>query len=142
MKSPFTERTQLLVVVVNEILISCEFSNILKTTVVNPLYKNGNKSHMGNSRSFSLCNLGRKLALEKKKKENLEKSCQFDFKQNICAEDAVIKLVSEIHHSTDNNRKFLCIFLDTAKFFHIVNHSKLLDSLLQLVQDWSYSGVT
>lgn len=108
-----------------------------KESIVTPVYKSGSRTDKTNYRPISVINNFAKI-FEKALKTRLEKFLnenkiisknQYGFRNNFSTNDAIYKLTSIINSSLHNNKKCIAVFLDLAKAFDTVSHSKLLQKL-------------
>lgn len=122
---------------VNKIFEKSICPTSFKTSIVKPLFKNGDKTEITNYRPVSLItNLTKifekvlKLRIDAYiKKFNLMSQMQFGFKEKHSTQDAISCLTTKIYEALDASKPALCIFLDLTKAFDSVSHSNLLDSL-------------
>lgn len=113
------------------------FPDCLKVGVIKPLYKGGDKEHIGNYRPISILSVFSKIfeTVIKKRllkfflKFNIISKNQFGFLEGKSTQDAVHALTSSIYDALDSGHRSLCIFVDLAKAFDTVNHKILLDKL-------------
>lgn len=113
------------------------FPDQLKTSVITPIYKNGDRSVISNYRPISVLNNIAKI-LERCMKSRLIEHLiynkilsdrQFGFVEGKSTEDAIFEVAKTVYNSFENNKKMIAIFLDLAKAFDTVSHSKLLNKL-------------
>lgn len=113
------------------------FPDILKTGIVKPLFKYGNKNKMENYRPITLISNIAKI-FEKIIKEriihflnrfNLLSDKQFGFRTGKSTQDAIAYLIKLIYKKIDESKPALCIFIDLAKAFDTVCHQKLIEKL-------------
>lgn len=113
------------------------FPNDLKTSVVTPIFKNGNRTEVSNYRPISIINNIAKILEISIKNRLIEHLChnkilsdrQFGFVEGKSTEDAIYDVTKTIYKSIENNKKLIAIFLDLAKAFDTVSHNKLLHRL-------------
>lgn len=113
------------------------FPEILKTSTVIPIFKQGDITQMSNYRPISLISNISKIVekcLKKRILEHLNKfkiisPLQFGFKTGVSTVDAIHCVTQSIHNSLNQNKKPLAIFLDLAKAFDTVSHKRLLEKL-------------
>lgn len=125
---------------INKIFDTGKCPSAFKKAVIKPIYKKGDKTDPCNYRPVSLItNLAKvfekifkKRIVQYVKKFNLLSDMQFGFKENISTQDAISQVTTRIYTALDQNRPSLGIFLDLAKAFDTVSHTKLLESLEDL----------
>lgn len=113
------------------------FPRVLKTGVVKPIYKKGDKLVPGNYRPITLISVLAKI-LEKLVKKRLDgflnkfellSKNQFGFRENKSTQDAIGLLVSRIYDFVDRRRPCIGLFLDLSKAFDTVHHKTLIKKL-------------
>lgn len=137
----------------NQCLELACFPTILKTSIIIPIHKGGDRDRVENYRPISILPSISKL-LEKLINNRLTKYLehnkilsdnQFGFRGGKSTEDAVLKLTNYISSNLDKGKKCLSVFLDLAKAFDTVSVPILLQKLddigvrgiqLQLFQDY------
>lgn len=122
---------------INNIIYKGVYPSCYKLSIVIPLHKKGRKTEVSNYRPISLIPNFAKIFEKILKtritsylnKYNLISEHQFGFRDGRSTQDAISFLTSKIYKSLDANKKSLCIFLDVAKAFDTVSHSRMLDIL-------------
>jgi hypothetical protein len=113
------------------------FPQQLKTAIVIPIFKKGDRLDLNNYRPISLLPVFSKI-LEKIVKSRL--LCflnahkffnrnQFGFQKGKCTEDALLQFCSQIYDGLNNSNKVAGLFIDITKAFDSVNHQLLLRRL-------------
>lgn len=109
----------------------------LKTTLIKPIHKAGDKSSVNNYRPISLVSNISKIferIIHNRVTKFLE-GCkilserQFGFRVGKSTQDAIAALTGEIYRCLDMSRPCLGVFVDLAKAFDTVSHDGLLDTL-------------
>lgn len=116
------------------------FPKQLKSAIVKPLFKKGDKLDRGNYRPISIVSTFSKvlerLFLDRlnpflaKNKVLFDK--QFGFRSNTSTIDAMYYLISNISKELDQHQHVGGIFFDLSKAFDVVNHSLLLQKIQKL----------
>lgn len=113
------------------------FPNTLKTSIVKPLFKKGEKSDMSNYRPVTLIPIISKI-FEKIMLKRLQDFAtrygilikeQFGFRQNSTTSLACFNLVKLITEAINDKLPITAIFLDMSKAFDFVDHRLLLSKL-------------
>jgi len=125
------------------------FPDELKTAVVIPLFKKGDKDRKENYRPISLLPIISKIfekALKKRMISFLTKNKflspkQFGFKKGVSTEDALLDFSCFLLKSLDDKKSCACLFVDIAKAFDMVDHQILLKKLYNIgfrgkMYDW------
>lgn len=123
--------------VINLCFVTGVFPTCLKTSVVIPILKSGNKESVNNYRPISLTPVLAKIvekAIKVRLDEFLEENKylmdeQYGFRRGRNTVDPILKLAMMTHESLDNGGKPLTIFLDLRKAFDTVAHDILLEKL-------------
>ena len=110
---------------------------ILKTSLIIPIYKAGAKSELANYRPISLLSYIDKVlekAIHKRLYDYLSKSdffCenQFGFRENHSTELALLSLTDRVYEAVDNRKHAIIVSLDLRKAFDVIRHDILLDKL-------------
>lgn len=102
-KSLVKEITPVLTIIINKILVSGEFPQVLKQAVITPVFKNGDKCYIDNYRPISVISNIAKI-IEKIIKTRFNKFLnkykilskhQFGFREGKSTEDAIVQLIQE-----------------------------------------------
>lgn len=129
---------------INMIFDTGIYPSAFKTAVIQPLYKNGDKTETCNYRPISIISSLSKIVEkilkfrinEYTKKYKLISNRQYGFQEGKSTQDAIACLTSEIYESLDKSKSNLCVFLDLAKAFDTVSHPQLLEAL----EDMGFRG--
>lgn len=129
-----------LVFIINKCFETGVFPDRLKTAVIKPIFKSGDKTICSNYRPISLISNIAKIVekiLTSRIVEYLDKfqiisQSQFGFRRARSTEDAMAALVTQVYDSLDKGDASMCIFVDLAKAFDTVSHEKLLNVLENL----------
>jgi len=116
------------------------FPNDLKSAVVIPLFKKGERDKKQNYRPISLLPTIAKVSEKAVKKRMLEylvkisflSPKQFGFKEGTSTEDALLDFLSYINKGLDDKMICASFFVDITKAFDMVNHEILLQKLYSL----------
>lgn len=121
----------------NKSMAEGEFPSCLKSAVVVPLFKSGNRKQTTCYRPISLLSVFAKL-LEKivkgrlmgflKKYGYLSKS-QFGFREALSTEDALVTFLEDIYNGLNEGKKCAALYIDITKAFDTVDHEMLLNKL-------------
>lgn len=123
--------------IINKIIETGECPSAFKTTIITPIFKNGDKLYATNYRPISLITCFAKIFEKVIKirlvkyisKYNLISEDQYGFQKNKSTQNAVLSLTNKIYAALDGSKKSLCMFIDLAKAFDTVSHELLLKSL-------------
>lgn len=109
------------------------FPNVLKESIIIPIYKQGNTADVNNYRPISLTSNIAKL-FEKCCKKRLESFLdnnnlildnQYGFRKNLGTDDAILDLTSFVYDNLNKSQKVLVVSLDISKAFDCVNKNTL-----------------
>lgn len=124
---------------INACFQSGQFPKNLKKTIIIPIHKKSDKTEVTNYRPIALTSNIAKV-IEKAFKTRvmhflesnkyLHKN-QFGFREKKSTIDPVLKLVNSVHHTLNNGKKALTVFIDLQKAFDSISHSKLLSALYE-----------
>lgn len=114
------------------------FPKALKSAVVIPLFKKGNRDDPSNYRPISLLPVFSKIfeklvksrAMSFLKKTGFLSKTQFGFLEGTGTEDAINRLLSAVYEGINVNHDVAALFIDIAKAFDLVDHKILLRKLL------------
>lgn len=126
-----------LAALINKIIETGTCPHILKTSIITPIYKKGDKNQPVSYRPISVIPTLAKIlekVVNKRLTAFLEKNKiisqeQYGFRKNISTSNAITDLVTNLQQALDESKTPLCIFIDLEKAFDTVNHSILLDTL-------------
>ena len=127
----------ILACLVNKSLLSGQFPQILKRTIVVPLHKGGAKDGVGNYRPISILPTYSKIyekVMYIKLVNYFEVNCifyehQYGFRANKGTTQAMLNIVSDVYCSLDSGDLYFSMFLDLKKAFDSVSHDVLLSKL-------------
>jgi hypothetical protein len=113
------------------------FPRDLKTSIIHPIYKSGDKEDINNYRPISVLPVISKIMeklinrrlLDFLNTFNVLSKNQYGFRTGISTENAISDLTRNITKLLDNQKKALCIFLDLKKAFDTVSIPTLLYKL-------------
>jgi len=125
------------------------FPDCLKVAKIVPVFKAGDPQLMNNYRPISILQTMSKI-FEKLMYNKLQifivnnkllSLNQFGFRKNSNTADAILQFLDAVHHSQNDKKVLMAIFIDFAKAFDTVNYEILLKKLFHLgfrgvVQDW------
>jgi len=126
-----------LTVLVNDMLKSGTYPDILKIAAIKPIHKNGSKTSIENYRGISLLPTINKV-IERVIYDKLERfitkykqfdELQFGYRRHYGTQDALCKLFSIISRALDKNKFVIAVFFDISKAFDSINHEMLLFKL-------------
>ena len=111
--------------------------SVFKVGIIKPLYKSGVKDEVSNYRPITLISNFAKIfeKIIKKRlvsflnKYKIISDRQYGFRENRSTQDAICDLTSKIYESLDKSEPVLAVFVDLAKAFDTVCHTKLLQKL-------------
>lgn len=131
------------------------FPDKLKEAVVIPLYKSGSKHECNNFRPISLLSTFAKIYEKLMKKRlihfleqnNFFSSKQFGFREGLNTENALKHFMETVYTGLNSNKKVSGMFLDIKKAFDTVDHTILLQKMLNCgirgnVNNWFQSYLT
>ena len=106
---------------------------ILKTSLIIPIYKAGIKTDLANYRPISLLSYMDKVlekAIHKRLYDYLNKNnffCenQFGFRENHSTELALLSLTDRVYEAVDNKKHVIIVSLDLRKAFDVIRHDIL-----------------
>lgn len=123
--------------ITNIVFVSGVFPDILKTAIITPLHKQGDKKLANNYRPIALTSTISKVIekcfksqlmryLDRNKLLNMN---QYGFRKDSNTENALCRVTETILKNLDMGKKVIGIFLDMQKAFDTVAHQILLDRL-------------
>ena len=127
-------------IIINQILMSGVFPNLLKTSKVIPLYKKDDNTKMSNYRPIvllpSISKIFEKVILPQLRKyldeNNLICEKQYGFRKNHSTEYAALHIVDFLNYQLDANKTPVSVHLDLSKAFDSLSHKILLDKIKHL----------
>lgn len=140
--SNFIKKYKLLLIrplchITNVVFSTGVFPECLKTTVVVPLFKQGDRKNINNYRPIALTSTISKI-IEKcfkmrlsqfLEKNNILNKNQFAFREDTSTENALCKVTETILKNLDQGKRAIGLFLDLKKAFDTVAHHILLKRL-------------
>lgn len=127
----------IITVLVNDMLETSVYPNVLKIAAIKPIFKNGSKTDIENYRGISLLPTINKVierVIYDKIENFIRKFKQFDelqfgYRKHYGTQDALCKLYSMISKALDMNKYVVAVFFDISKAFDSINHKLLLYKL-------------
>jgi hypothetical protein len=121
----------------NTSMIHGEFPDVLKTSIVIPIYKKGNKNVPENYRPITLVTIFSKVfeaivtnqLRDYFKLHKLLNTCQYGFRTGCSTIDAVERVVREILNNFEENKITSVTLLDLSKAFDSISHPLLIEKL-------------
>lgn len=122
---------------INESFLQGLFPDSLKLSVVRPLYKNGDRTEMGNYRPITLIPILAKVferAMQERlldflNKHNTIYPNQYGFQKSKSTTLAVFSLIKKVTECINNKKRIAAVFFDLTKAFDFVDHDNLLIKL-------------
>lgn len=123
--------------VINRAIEMGQYPDVLKKSIVVPLYKSGDRSLCSNYRPISISPVISKI-FEKVLKVRITKFLdkyglisdqQYGFRAGRSTQNAIAYLTGKIYKAIDDKIPTICVFIDLAKAFDTVSHHELLLSL-------------
>lgn len=127
----------ILTILINEMLDSGIYPDILKIAAIKPIHKNGNKMQVENYRGISLLPTINKV-FERVIYDKIEQfvtrfkqfdELQFGYRKHYGTQDALCKLYSTISKALDKKKYVVAVFFDISKAFDSIDHKVLLFKL-------------
>jgi hypothetical protein len=123
--------------IINLSFVEGIFPRALKTCIVKPLFKKGDKRNLNNYRPIALIPIISKIfersvhtrLNEFLTKFNLLRPEQFGFRKGKSTALACFDFIKYVTESLNDKTPIMAVFLDMTKAFDFVNHSKLLHKL-------------
>lgn len=120
--------------VLNLSLMQGSFPEILKKSVVRPLYKKGDRSEMSNYRPVTLIPIFSKIyekimynrLIQFLESKNVLDDQQHGFRKSRCTSLATFKLMKSVLTAIDEHIPVTVLFMDMSKAFDFVSHERLL----------------
>lgn len=124
----------------NDCLYRGEFPDILKETVIIPIFKDGDRRKCNNYRPISLLpSIGKifEKLLNKRLLDFINKTTkidenQFGFQKNSSTDSALSQVINSLNKHLDAGQYVLMLFVDLRKAFDLVDHATLLSILEEL----------
>lgn len=113
------------------------FPNKLKTSIVKPIFKTGDKNNIDNYRPVAILTVFSKI-YEKIiyqcvytffEKHNLFAPCQYGFRKNKCINMAIYNFLNRVLTNIDRRASTVAMFMDMSKAFDRVDHKILLKKM-------------
>ena len=132
------EVKEAIVIIINQMLMTGNFPNLLKISKVIPLYKKDDNTNMSNYRPIARLPSISKI-LEKFIFLQLTKylicAKQYGFRKNHSTEYAALHIVDFLNYQLDANKIPVSVYLDLSTAFDSLSHKTLLDKI-------KYLGIT
>lgn len=120
------------------------FPDILKNTVIQPVFKKGNKNDISNYRSIALLSVFSKIfekafylrLLNFLESQNFFNPQQFGFRKGVSTEHAINSLYKKVLNNLDSNNQVACILFDQKRAFDLLD----IDLLLTKLQTYGVRG--
>ena len=129
-----------LLFLINLCLESGKFPDVLKTSIVSPIFKKGDQSDIQNFRPISVVSVFSKIVerviynkiISFFEKNNILSNMQHGFRTGRSIETATASFFKYVYEEVDMGKHVVSIFFDLSKAFDLVNKDILLDKLEQV----------
>jgi len=128
---------------INNSFNTMTFPDVLKRTIIIPIFKGGNQNEICNYRPIAITSALSKIienAFLKRLENYLEMKNiinpqQFGFRKKIGTEEAIAAVIKEIYTNINDNKKTAATTIDISKAFDCVSHEILLKKIKNLGMD-------
>lgn len=128
---------EILAYLFNLSMLMGEFPTCLKSAIVIPLFKHGNREKTNCYRPISLLSVFAKVFEKIIKKRVMDffrsysyfSENQFGFRDGLSTEDALVTFLEDVYNGINDGKKCAALYIDITKAFDTVDHKILLEKL-------------